>query len=69
MNLNLETVGMGHPLMIMMLSESSKFIAQVSEMLEKDFSFSTKLEESELSDKSIWVKIFANIARLFAPIL
>jgi len=54
---------------IMMLIESRKMIAQVEEMLKQDLEHSEKIEEPELKHKNVFVKIFANFARLFVPIL
>ncbi|MGJ8657063.1 MAG: cardiolipin synthase [Akkermansiaceae bacterium] len=54
---------------IMMLTESEKMIQKVEEMLNDDFANSMRIEESELADKNVFVRIFSNFARLFVPIL
>lgn len=54
---------------IMLLIESEKMITNVEEMLTEDFKNSLKIETPELANKNVIVKIFANFARLFVPIL
>lgn len=51
------------------LSTNTKFINEMSAMLEKDFSSARLIAHNELNDRSFGFRIAARIARLFSPIL
>ncbi len=54
---------------ISVLIVDERFAAEVREMLEQDFSQSTLIGPESLQARSIFSKVGARIARLFAPVL